>query len=175
MPFQDALVVEHRGSKPLFSKEFVAAAAGVECGGVVAGDPFPQPVQLTLVGLVGALPVLGVAGLGALQLPPGLPPGTGAAEFALEVGGVAGQLSDLGVGAFLEGAVGSGRGLELLAAAGLPPAGAFGLELLARGSLGRVPSLGARDLPAAFDLFERALAFRVDPQPRLPQFVVTRR
>lgn len=118
-----------------------------------------------MVGLVGALPILPVVGFGALQALVGLSPHRVAAELALEFGGVAGQLVGLGTGPLGQGAVGGGLGLEPFSSARLPPAGAVGVELLVGGAFGRLPGLCAESAPAAFDLLDRALAFRVDPQP----------
>jgi hypothetical protein len=164
LPFQDPLVVGHRGPELLLGPELVAAANGVERRGAAAGDAVAEPGQLVLVGLVGAVPVLLVAGFGALQLGAGVSPHARSAELLLEFGGGAGKLGGLGVQPLGEGLVGSGLGLELLASSGLPPVCTFGLELLVGRAFGRFPGLGAELLPAAFDLLDCALAFRVDPQ-----------
>lgn len=163
--FEGGLGFGHGGAELLFGEQLVASGAGVDCGGLLAGDTVAVPGKVVLVGLEGLVPVQLVAGFGALQVLVGLSPRGRAAEFALEFGGVASQLVRLGAGPLGQGFVGGGLGLEPFAAAGLPPAGAFGVELLVGRAFGSIAGLCESSLPAALDRFDRALAFRVDPQP----------
>ena len=112
------------GAELLFGEQLGVSGAGVDCGGLLAGDAVAVSGEVVLVGLVGLLPVSFVAGFGALQVLAGLPPVRGAAELALKLGGVSGQLVGLGAGVLGQGFVGGGLGLELFAPARLPPTGA---------------------------------------------------